>query len=186
MEKQSNTNKHPWSIRATHRHLKNQKARSRPCLLPLSLGVSTRTLFRGIALLRERGLLLTAGTKARGGVYSFTEAWGVGRYLENKRWWFVAQALALQRVMNSHLFMTSLSSIKHKLMAFVLRSTKDKLRHLKTNVFILGWKSVQSPHVASVLQWQSQGSKEETQSPLYSAFFVVLKWFHEYKELPQR
>ncbi|MDE8601852.1 WYL domain-containing protein [Marinomonas sp. RSW2] len=160
--------------------------------LSTELGVSTRTLFRDIALLRERGLPIDAD-KGRGGGIQLHRSWGVGRLtLENQEVIDLLLSLAIAESMNSHFFMTSLSSIKHKLMASFSAQQKDKLRTLRQRIHI---GESASPHVlasyndnlkensAQTLSAQTTApQKIETQSPLYSAFLFSKAVSIDYKD----
>jgi len=135
----------PWSIKSNSPPiLKIRRRESRPCLLATELGVQhCRTpILEDIALLRERGFLLMR-TKAVAW-YTASQSWGVGVLTPKKKkknqkkvfWgnWFVAQPRHLQRVWNSHLFMTSLIVNQAQLMASFSAQQKEQLRTLRQRI----------------------------------------------------
>ncbi|WP_392385190.1 helix-turn-helix transcriptional regulator [Marinomonas primoryensis] len=174
----ANTNKHLDRLDQLTAILKSEGAITAQSLAT-ELGVSTRTLFRDVALLRERGLPIDAD-KGRGGGIQLHRSWGVGRLtLENQEVIDLLLSLAIAESMNSHLFMTSLSSIKHKLMASFSAQQKDKLRTLRQRIHI---GESASPHVLASYNNNLKEAKIETQSPLYSAFLFSKVVSIDYKD----
>lgn len=100
------------------------------------LGVSVRTIHRDIQLLREQGLPIDAD-RGRGGGVRLDRNWGVGRVNLN-----YAEAvdllisLAIAEQMESTLFMTSLKSVRHKLMNSFSSAMDTKVKGLKNRILI--------------------------------------------------
>jgi len=100
------------------------------------LGVSIRTIHRDIHILRDQGLPIDAD-RGRGGGVRLDRNWGVGRVNFN-----YAEAvdllisLAIAEQMESTLFMTSLKSVRHKLMASFSPAMNTKIKKLKARILI--------------------------------------------------
>ena len=197
----ANTNKHLDRLDKLTAILKSEGVITAQ-YLATELDVSTRTLFRDIAILRERGLPIDAD-KGRGGGIQLHRNWGVGRLtLENQEVIDLLLSLAIAESMNSHLFMTSLSSIKHKLMASFSAQQKDKLRTLRQRIHIgesatpdvlasynnnlkENSSQVTSPQIPNpkITDPKKIGSQTAgTQSPLYNAFLFSKVVSIDYKD----
>lgn len=101
-----------------------------------NFGISERTLFRDIAILRQRGLPIDAD-RGRGGGIRLHRNWGVGRLqLENQEMIDLLLSLTIAEQMNSTLFMGSITSIKHKLMASFSSQKKIAVHQLRQRIHI--------------------------------------------------
>ena len=100
------------------------------------LSVSQRTLQRDINLLRERGLPIETD-RGRGGGVRLHRQWGVGRLnITEQEAVDLLLSVAIAEKMESPLFMTSLESIRHKLMASLSTNQKHKIKSLRQRVRI--------------------------------------------------
>jgi len=100
------------------------------------LGVSTRTLYRDINLLRERGLPIDAD-RGRGGGVRLHRSWGLGKLnVTDQETVDLLISLAVSEKMNSPLFMNSLASIRFKLMALLSSDQKLKIKTLRGRIRI--------------------------------------------------
>ena len=104
--------------------------------LAKELGVSTRTLYRDINLLRERGLPIDAD-RGRGGGVRLHRSWGLGKLnVTDQETVDLLISLAVSEKMNSPLFMNSLASIRFKLMALLSSDQKLKIKALRRRIRI--------------------------------------------------
>ncbi len=135
-----------------------------------SLEVSERTLFRDIAILRERGLPIDAD-KGRGGGIKLNRHWGVGRLsLEHQEIIDVLISVAIAESMGSSLFLGSLSSIRHKLMASFSAKQKEQIQSLRQRIHI---GDIASPDVLASYNTNVDSLSEsfrESIADLYSGF----------------
>ncbi|TBR41435.1 WYL domain-containing protein [Marinomonas agarivorans] len=101
-----------------------------------TFGISERTLFRDIAILRQRGLPIDAD-KGRGGGIRLHRNWGLGRLqLESQEMIDILLSLTIAERMNSTLFMGNIASIKHKLMASFSTQQKAAIGQLRQRIHI--------------------------------------------------
>jgi len=112
--------------------------------------VSARTISRDIQILRDQGLPIDAD-RGRGGGIRLQQNWSVGRinltYTEAVD---LMISLAIAEQMQSSIFMASLKSVRHKLMASFSSSMKQKVKGLKDRIRI--GKGVSSMVLATVIQ----------------------------------
>ncbi|SFU16106.1 Predicted DNA-binding transcriptional regulator YafY, contains an HTH and WYL domains [Pseudovibrio denitrificans] len=110
--------------------------------LAKELGVSQRTLFRDLELLRERGLPIEAD-KGRGGGIRLQSRWGVGRLkLEYKEAIDLLISLAIAESMRSPLLLANLKPIRRKLIASFSPELRSRVDTLKSRIWIGGTASV--------------------------------------------
>lgn len=101
-----------------------------------ALHVSTRTLYRDINILRDRGLPIDAD-KGKGGGVRLHRSWGVGKLsLTEEESVDLLLSLAMSDRLNSPLFLESLQSIKYKLLALLSTDQKRKIESLRSRVLI--------------------------------------------------
>lgn len=104
--------------------------------LAKELGISNRTLYRDLNILRERGLPIDAD-KGRGGGVRLHRSWGLGKLkLTDQETVDLLISLAVSEKMNSPLFMDSLQSIRYKLMALLSPNQKYKIDNLRGRILI--------------------------------------------------
>lgn len=143
--------------------------------LSKALGISTRTLYRDINLLRERGLPIDAD-KGRGGGIKLHQNWGIGRLnLSNSETVDLLISLAIAQKMNSSLFMENLKSIHYKLLALLSPKQKLKINKLRERIRI---GTSASP---LVLESFELSEKQETKS-LSTAFIYQKKLHIKYED----
>ncbi|WP_299621526.1 YafY family protein [Pelagibius sp.] len=100
------------------------------------LGISERTLYRDVALLRERGLPIEAD-RGRGGGIRLHRTWGVGRMqLDYREAIDLLISLAIAERMDSPIFLANLTPVRRKLMASFSPAMKDRLRSINKRVLI--------------------------------------------------
>jgi predicted DNA-binding transcriptional regulator YafY len=101
-----------------------------------SLGASTRTIYRDINILRDRGLPIDAD-KGRGGGVRLHRKWGLGRLsLTDHETIDLLISLAISEKMHSPLFMENLKPIRYKLMALLSPDQKLKVENLRERILI--------------------------------------------------
>jgi len=133
--------------------------------LAKELGVSTRTLYRDINLLRERGLPIDAD-RGRGGGVRLHRNWGLGKLsVTDQETIDLLISLAVSDKMNSPLFMNNLNSIRFKLMALLSSDQKLKIKALRGRIRI---GSSASPIVLS----SYEVAPYKNQSELRTAFLL--------------
>ena len=111
-----------------------------------TLGVSKRTLYRDINILRERGLPIDAD-KGRGGGIRLHRSWGIGKIqLTDIEAIELLISIAIAEKMNSPLFQGNLTSIRYKLTALLSQTQKLKIGQLRNRILI---GSSASPQVLS-------------------------------------
>jgi predicted DNA-binding transcriptional regulator YafY len=119
-------------------------------LIAEEFGVSARTISRDIQILRDKGLPIDAD-RGRGGGIRLQQNWSVGRinltYTEAVD---LMISLAIAEQMQSSIFMASLKSVRHKLMASFSSNMKQKVQGLKDRIRI--GKGVSSMVLATVIQ----------------------------------
>ncbi|KZK78056.1 HTH domain protein [Pseudovibrio sp. W64] len=104
--------------------------------LAKELGISQRTLFRDLELLRERGLPIEAD-KGRGGGIRLQSRWGVGRLkLEYKEAIDLLISLAIAENMRSPLLLANLKPIRRKLIASFSPELRSRVDTLKSRIWI--------------------------------------------------
>lgn len=105
-------------------------------LIAEEFGVSTRTISRDIEILRDQGLPIDAD-RGRGGGIRLQQNWSVGRinltYTEAVD---LMISLAIAEQMQSSIFMASLQSVRHKLMASFSSNMKQRVKGLKDRIRI--------------------------------------------------
>lgn len=149
--------------------------------------ISRRTLFRDIAILRERGLPIET-EKGRGGGIRLHHRWGVGRLqLESQEVIDILLSLAVAESMNSTLFMGHLSSIKHKLMASLSSQQKQAIQQLRQRIHI-GEAAIPNllasynTNLAEKNMGEENAGKEnDNLSPLHHAFLFKKQLRIDYK-----
>lgn len=100
------------------------------------LGVSIRTIHRDIQILRDQGLPVDAD-RGRGGGVRLDRSWSIGRVnLSFAEAVDLLISLAIAEQMESTLFMTSLKTVRHKLMASFSSAMNIKVRGLKARILI--------------------------------------------------
>lgn len=100
------------------------------------LGISTRTLYRDIEVLRETGVPVEA-ERGRGGGVRLHRSWGVGRInLSYQEAVDLLISLAIADRMGSAIFLANLTPIRLKLMASFSPTMKEKLRTLKSRILV--------------------------------------------------
>ncbi|MCW4628166.1 helix-turn-helix transcriptional regulator [Marinomonas rhodophyticola] len=119
----ANTTQRMDRLEQAHRAVKSHAALTTK-MVAAELNISERTLFRDIAILRERGLPIEAD-KGRGGGIRLHHQWGVGRVsLGNHEIIDLLISLAMAESMGSTLFVDNIKSLRHKLMASPFGTTK--------------------------------------------------------------
>ena len=130
------------------------------------LGISARTLYRDIEVLRERGVPVEA-ERGRGGGVRIHRRWGLGRIqLEYREAIDLLISLAIAEQMGSPIFLANLAPVRTKLMASFSPGMKDKIRGVRSRVLIGQSAS------AAVLSRFSQGRKGVIGS-LHEAFLEM-------------
>ncbi|WP_409419357.1 helix-turn-helix transcriptional regulator [Marinomonas sp. RS-M-Aa-14] len=105
-------------------------------MVAAELNISERTLFRDIAILRERGLPIEAD-KGRGGGIRLHHQWGVGRVsLGNHEIIDLLISLAMAESMGSTLFVDNIKSLRHKLMASLSAQQKQQIHQLRQRIHV--------------------------------------------------
>ncbi len=100
------------------------------------LGVSRRTLFRDIALLRERGIPVEAD-RGRGGGIRLHRNWGVGRLTLNYREAVdLLVSIAIAEQLRSPWMLTNLAPVRRKLTASFSPSVRPSIEALKSRILI--------------------------------------------------
>ena len=119
-------------------------------LIAEEFNVSARTISRDIQILRDQGLPIDAD-RGRGGGIRLQQNWSVGRisltYTEAVD---LMISLAIAEQMQSSIFMASLKSVRHKLMASFSSAMKQRVKGLKDRIRI--GKGVSSMVLATVIQ----------------------------------
>lgn len=104
--------------------------------LALQHGVSTRTIGRDLALMREQGMQIDAD-RGRGGGVRLDRNWGVGRlnlaYAEAVD---LLISIAVAEQMNSPMFLASLGSVRRQLVASFSRKKQASVNRLKSRILI--------------------------------------------------
>ena len=99
-------------------------------------GVSTRTIARDLALMREQGLPIDAD-RGRGGGVRMDRRWGVGRMnLSYPEAVDLLISIAVAERMESPLFLASLGSVRRQLVASFSPEKRDRVNRLKSRVVI--------------------------------------------------
>ncbi len=133
--------------------------------LAVELGISQRTLFRDLELLRERGLPIEAD-KGRGGGIRLQSRWGVGRLkLEYKEAIDLLISLAIAENMRSPLLLANLKPIRRKLIASFSPELRSRVDTLKSRIWI--------GETASLSVYGSfEDIDSEAMSPINEAFLM--------------
>ncbi|GHB49550.1 hypothetical protein GCM10007094_43500 [Pseudovibrio japonicus] len=133
--------------------------------LAAELGISQRTLFRDLELLRERGLPIEAD-KGRGGGMRLQSRWGVGRLkLEYKEAIDLLISLAIAENMRSPLLLANLKPIRRKLIASFSPELRSRVDTLKSRIWI--------GETASLSVYGSfEDIDSEAMSPINEAFLM--------------
>ena len=104
--------------------------------LALHHGVSTRTIARDLALMRERGMQIGAD-RGRGGGVRLDRNWGVGRInLSYPEAVDLLISIAVAEQMNSPMFLASLDSVRRQLVASFSPDKRSKVNRLKSRIMI--------------------------------------------------
>ncbi len=104
--------------------------------LAAEMGVSTRTLFRDLDVLRERGLPIESD-RGRGGGIRLHRHWGVGRVeLSFAEAVDLLISLAIAEKVETPLFLTSLQSVRRKITASFSPNLRAKVAKLRSRVLI--------------------------------------------------
>ena len=131
----ANTTKHLDRLELLTAILKSEDALTSK-MIAEELNISERTLFRDIGILRERGLPIEAD-KGRGGGIKLHRNWGVGRLsLESQEIIDVLISLAIAESMGPTLFMGSIHTVRHKLMASFSPKQKEQIHQLRQRIHI--------------------------------------------------
>ena len=138
------------------------------------LGISERTLYRDVALLRERGLPIEAD-RGRGGGVRLHRTWGVGRmHLDYREAIDLLISLAIAERMDSPIFLANLTPVRRKLMASFSPAIKDRLRGINKRVLIGQTAS------AAVLSKHEKGRRSVIGS-LHEAFLMMRRLRIDYR-----
>jgi len=101
-----------------------------------ALGVSVRTLWRDIEVLRERGLPIEAD-RGRGGGIRLHWSWGIGRIaLSYREAVDLLVSLAVAEQMDSPILMANLNPIRQKLMASFSPAVQSQIKGLKSRILV--------------------------------------------------
>jgi predicted DNA-binding transcriptional regulator YafY len=104
--------------------------------LAAEFGVSRRTLFRDIALLRERGLPIEA-ERGRGGGVRLNRAWGIGRLsLSYREAVDLLVSLAIAEQLRSPWLLANLAPVRRKLAASFSPEMRRRIEGLKARILI--------------------------------------------------
>lgn len=104
--------------------------------LAAEFGISSRTLTRDVALLRERGVPVDAD-RGRGGGVRIPTTWGVGRLnLSYREAVDLLVSLAVAEQAKSPILMANLAPIRRKLMASFSSVTRQRINQLKARLLI--------------------------------------------------
>lgn len=104
--------------------------------LAAEFGISARTLFRDIALLRARGLPVEAD-RGRGGGIRLDRHWGVGRLALNYREAVeLLVSLTVAERMGAPWMLANLGPVRRKLEASFAPAMRDRLRGLRSRILI--------------------------------------------------
>jgi predicted DNA-binding transcriptional regulator YafY len=104
--------------------------------LAVEFGISSRTLTRDVALLRERGVPVDAD-RGRGGGVRVSITWGVGRLnLTYREAVDLLVSLAVAEQAKSPILMANLAPIRRKLMASFSSVTRQRINQLKARLLI--------------------------------------------------
>lgn len=99
-------------------------------------GVSTRTIARDLALMRDQGMQIDAD-RGRGGGVRLDRNWGVGRmnlsYAEAVDFLI---SIAVAEQMNSPMFLASLGSVRRQLVASFSPDKRNRVNRLKSRILI--------------------------------------------------
>lgn len=100
------------------------------------MDVSTRTLNRDIAILRERGLPIEAD-RGRGGGVRLNWRWGIGRMtLSYREAVDLLVSLAVVEQMKSPILMANLAPVRRKVMASFSPTDRHRVQKLKSRILI--------------------------------------------------
>ncbi|KZL05136.1 HTH domain protein [Pseudovibrio axinellae] len=129
------------------------------------LGISQRTLFRDLDLLRKRGLPVEAD-KGRGGGVRLQARWGIGRLkLEYREAIDLLISLAIAEKMNSPLLLANLKPIRRKLIASFSPELRSRVDTLKSRLWI--------GETASITVYGSfEDIDSQAMSPINEAFLM--------------
>lgn len=104
--------------------------------LAQQLGVSSRTIARDLALMRDQGMQIDAD-RGRGGGVRLDRNWGVGRmnltYAEAVD---LLISIAVSEQMNSPIFLANLGSVRRQLVASFSSDKRNKVNQLKSRILI--------------------------------------------------
>lgn len=147
--------------------------------------ISRRTLFRDINILRERGLPIETD-KGRGGGIRLHRNWGIGRLqLESQEIIDILLSLAIAESMNSTLFMGSLSSIKHKLMASFSTRQKESIQQLRQRIHI-GEAAIPNLLASYNTNLADKQTQQLELSALHDAFLFTKQLDIEYRDVKKQ
>ncbi len=105
-------------------------------ILARELGVSRRTLFRDLSLLRERGLPVESDV-GRGGGVRLDRSWGIGRLqLSYREAVELLVSLAVAERMEAPWLIANLASIRKKLVASFSPAVRSRVRGLTKRIHI--------------------------------------------------
>lgn len=104
--------------------------------LALQHGVSSRTIARDLALMREQGMQIDAD-RGRGGGVRLDRNWGVGRMnLAYSEAVDLLISIAVAEQMNSPMFLASLGSVRRQLVASFSPQKRNRVNRLKSRILI--------------------------------------------------
>ncbi len=99
-------------------------------------GVSTRTIARDLALMRDQGMRIDAD-RGRGGGVRLDRNWGVGRMnLSYAEAVDLLISIAVAEQMKSPIFLANLGSVRRQLVASFSPEKRDKVNQLKSRILI--------------------------------------------------
>lgn len=99
-------------------------------------GVSSRTIARDLALMRDQGMQIDAD-RGRGGGVRLDRNWGVGRMnLSYAEAIDLLISIAVAEQMNSPMFLANLGSVRRQLVASFSPDKRNKVNRLKSRILI--------------------------------------------------
>lgn len=131
--------------------------------LAAEFGISPRTLFRDLAILRERGLPIEAD-RGRGGGVRLHRMWGIGRLtLSYREAVELLVSLAIAEQLRSPWLIANLAPVRRKLAASFAPALRERIEGLRKRILVGRGAS------AAVLGGFS-GPRESCTEPLFRAF----------------